>query len=53
MSWNRDGHLICDCCGKTVIPSYEVTDHDLKENTGQTICMRCYEKAQRYQAETD
>ena len=41
MTWNKQNDLICDWCGKIVIPSKEVTDGDKKFNTGQTKCSAC------------
>ena len=53
MSWTRDGDLVCDCCGRIVVTVDEVNDKDRKENTGSTICERCWEAMQKYHPETD
>ncbi len=53
MSWTRDGDLVCDCCGRFVIKAGEVNEQDLEENTGSTICERCWEAMKKYHPETD
>lgn len=41
MSWDTEGNLICNICHKIVITKDNVTEKDLKENTGWTICYEC------------
>jgi hypothetical protein len=53
MTWTNSGDLICDCCGRIVIKANEVNEKDLEENTGRTICMRCWNIMQKHHPETD
>jgi len=44
MTWNQQGDLFYNWCGKIVIPADKVTDHDKEFNTGYTKCSVCVGK---------
>jgi len=49
MVFNGDGDLLCSCCGR--VGSEE--EYNLNKDINNSICRKCYETAQKYQAETD
>jgi len=51
MTWDKEGNLFCNWCGKTVIPACEVTEHDKEFNAGWTKCGDCIDKSTPYPKE--